>query len=88
VLDEYRQPYKNGRPNQSKGNVPLPEADLPEPPILPFPKKFECDQKLGGLIKHSRRATEFAERINPRDFQAQVHALWKNLASAGLPATS
>jgi len=56
VLDEWIPHYNRQRPHQSKGNVPLPVADLPELPILPFPAKIECDQKLGGLIKHYRRA--------------------------------
>jgi len=50
VLDQWVPHYNTRRPHQSKGNVPLPEADLPEPPILPFPAKIECDEKLGGLI--------------------------------------
>lgn len=48
------------RPSTStpvKGNVPLPDADQPEPRILEFPAgKVRCRQRLGGLLKHYYRA--------------------------------
>ena len=69
LVDEYLDHYNAERPHQGKGNVPLsdspPSADgfeLPEaavaeePVVLPFPKRVECRERLGGLLKHYRRA--------------------------------
>jgi len=49
----------HSRPHQGVGNVPLPDADLKEPRVLPFPSgKIRCKQRLGRLVKHySREAT-------------------------------
>jgi hypothetical protein len=48
--------YNLERPHQSRGNVPLPDAeaaDAGEPPILPFPKgDATCRERLAGLLKH------------------------------------
>jgi hypothetical protein len=46
------------RPHQGPGNVPLPGADTAgEPPILPFPGgPVRCRSRLGGLLRHYRRA--------------------------------
>lgn len=45
------------RPHQSRGNVPLPDADKDEPRILKFPSgEVRCRQRLGGLLKHYHRA--------------------------------
>ena len=48
--------YKVERPHQSMGNRPLAVEDEDDPSVLPFPAKIECIEKLGGLIKHYRRA--------------------------------
>jgi putative transposase len=49
--------YNTERPHQSRGNRPLPEADQPDLPLLPFPERgVVCEQRLGGLLKHYRRA--------------------------------
>jgi len=38
------------------GNVPLLDADHPEPAILKFPTgAVQCRERLGGLIKHYYR---------------------------------
>jgi putative transposase len=49
--------YNTERPQQSLGNRPLPDAGDSEPPILPFPTGgVACEHRLGGLLKHYRRA--------------------------------
>ena len=37
------------------GNRPLSVEDEDDPPMLPFPSKIECTEKLGGRIKQYRR---------------------------------
>ena len=55
VLKEYLAHYNHERPHQSKGNVPLPEADC-EPSIVRFPSgEIECRERLGGLLRHYHR---------------------------------
>ena len=39
------------------GNRPLSVEDDDDPPVLPFPCKIECNEKLGGLIKHDLAIT-------------------------------
>ena len=48
--------YNVERPHQSMGNRPLSVEDDDDPPVLPFPAKIECAEKLGGLINQYRRA--------------------------------
>lgn len=49
--------HNQERPHQARGNVPLPDADVDEPRILPFPSgEVRCRGRLGGLLKHSYRA--------------------------------
>src|SRR5262245_46733988 len=56
VLREYVEHYNAERPHQAKGNVPLPQADVAEPPVLPFPSgEVRCRERLGGLLKHYHR---------------------------------
>jgi integrase len=44
------------RPHQAKGNVSLPDADEPEPRVLPFPSgEVKYRQRLGGLLKYYYR---------------------------------
>ena len=47
------------RPHQSRGNVPLPEAeraDAGEPALLPFPSgAVKCRERIGGALKHYYR---------------------------------
>ena len=57
VTAEFVAHYNEERPHQAKGNVPLPDADNEEPPILSFPTgEVKCRQWLGGLLKHYHRA--------------------------------
>jgi transposase InsO family protein len=57
LTSQHVEHYNLERPHQSLGNRPLPEAGEPEPPILPFPESgVVCEQRLGGLLKHYRRA--------------------------------
>jgi putative transposase len=57
IVQSYVDYYNHLRPHQSLGNRPLPEANEPEPPILPFPEGgVVCEQRLGGLLKHYRRS--------------------------------
>jgi putative transposase len=57
IVQSYVAYYNQLRPHQSLGNRPLPEADAPDPPILPFPDAgVVCEKRLGGLLKHYRRA--------------------------------
>jgi putative transposase len=57
LVQSYVQHYNLERPHQSLDNRPLPEVGSPEPPILPFPEGgVVCEQRLGGLLKHYRRA--------------------------------
>lgn len=53
---EYVEHHNLERPHQGRGNVPLPEADGDEPPILRFPSgEVRCRERLGGLLRHSYR---------------------------------
>jgi putative transposase len=56
LIRQYVEHFLAERPHQSKGNRPLPEADSPEPPVLPFPERIEVKKRLGGVLKHYRRA--------------------------------
>jgi putative transposase len=56
LVREYVEHFHLERPHQSKGNRPLPEADQPEPPVLPFPERIEVKKRLGGVLRHYRRA--------------------------------
>jgi transposase InsO family protein len=56
LVPEYVAYFQIERPHQSLGNWPLPEADSPDPPVLPFPERAECKKYLGGVLKHYRRA--------------------------------
>jgi putative transposase len=56
LIREYVEHHHAERPHQSKGNRPLPEANSPDPPVLPFPERIECKKRLGGVLKHYRRA--------------------------------
>ncbi len=48
--------YNFERPHQGVGNVPLPDAGVDEPRILPFPTgEVKCRSRLGGLLKHYYR---------------------------------
>jgi hypothetical protein len=49
--------FNTERPHQSLGNRPLPDLGQPEPPVLPFPESgVVCEKRLGGLLRHYRRA--------------------------------
>jgi len=59
VVSEFVAHYNLERPHQSRGNVPLPDADRPasDPPILKLPTgAVQCRERLGGLLKHDSRA--------------------------------
>jgi putative transposase len=60
LVREFVEHYNAERPHQSRGNVPLPEAeraDAGEPAILPFPSSaVKCRERLGGALKHDYRA--------------------------------
>ena len=46
-----------GRPHPARGNVPLPDADREETPILKCPGgEARCRRRLGGFLKHYHRA--------------------------------
>jgi putative transposase len=57
ILQQYLAHYNDGeRPHQGIGNRPLGEAQ-PRATSLPFvPSTVVCDQRLGGVLKHFRRA--------------------------------
>jgi putative transposase len=54
LVREFVEHYNAERPHQSRGNVPLPEAeraDAGEPAILPFPTgAVQCRERLGGAL--------------------------------------
>lgn len=57
LVTEFVTHYHEERPHQSRGNVPLCNADETEPRILTFPSgEVKCRQRLGGLLKHYYRA--------------------------------
>lgn len=57
LVREYVAHFNTERPHQALGNRPLPDVARPEPPVLPFPEGgVVCEQRLGGLLKHHRRA--------------------------------
>lgn len=59
LVNEFVAHYNLERPHQSKGNVPLPDADrtASDPPILKLPTgAVKCRERLGGLLKHYYRA--------------------------------
>ena len=56
LVREFVAHYNQERPHQTKGNIPLSEADEASR-ILPFPSgKVKRRSRLGGLLKHSYRA--------------------------------
>ena len=56
LVKEFVAQYNEERPHQAKDNMPLPEADEPEPRILKFPAgAVKCRERLGGLLKHYYR---------------------------------
>lgn len=59
LVREFVEHYNTERPHQSRGNVPLPEAeraDAGEPAILSFPTgTVQCRERLGGVLKHYYR---------------------------------
>ena len=57
LVKEFLTHYHEERPHQGRGNVPLPDADQPQPRILKFPTgAVKCRKRLGGLLKHYYRA--------------------------------
>jgi putative transposase len=57
IVGEFVTHYNQERPHQAKGNVPLSDADEPEPRILKFPSgEVKCRWRLGGLLTHHYRA--------------------------------
>jgi transposase InsO family protein len=57
LVREYVAHFNTERPHQSLGNRPLPEAGDLEPPVPPFPEAgVVCQKRLGGLLRHYRRA--------------------------------
>jgi putative transposase len=56
ILLSFLEHYHEERPHQSLGNRPLAQQGEPEPVNLPFPTEIECRSRLGGLLKHYRRA--------------------------------
>jgi putative transposase len=56
IVREFLTHYHEERPHQSRGNVPLCDADAEEPRILKFPSgEVKCRERLGGLLKHYYR---------------------------------
>jgi putative transposase len=54
LIDEYVAHYHTERPHQGKGNVPLTGAT--EAPASVSTNDIVCDERLGGLLRHYRRA--------------------------------
>jgi transposase InsO family protein len=54
LLDEFLAHYHVERPHQSLGNRPLTGAD-PPPVVVLTSGEVECQERLGGLLKHYRR---------------------------------
>ena len=56
IINEYVKHYYNlTRPHQGRDNRPIRDGDS-EPATLPFPEKVECEERLGGLLRHYHRA--------------------------------
>lgn len=55
LIREYEDHYNTVRPHQGMGNVPLNVVTLPGSGP-PAPAEIECDSRLGGLLRHYRRA--------------------------------
>jgi putative transposase len=53
LIDEYVAHYHIERPHQGKGNVPLTGAEAPASASV---QDIVCDERLGGLLRHYRRA--------------------------------
>ena len=53
---EYEDHYNTVRPHQGIGNQPIGIVSMPPPEGQPDPGKIECDSRLGGLLRHYRRA--------------------------------
>ncbi len=56
VLKEYVDYYNQLRPHQGVGNVPLGGSDVPEQTRGLRSGDVVCEERLGGLLKHYRRA--------------------------------
>lgn len=56
LIREYEDHYNTVRPHQGLGNVPLNVIQLPATGP-PDPGKIDCDSRLGGLLRHYRRAS-------------------------------
>jgi transposase InsO family protein len=55
LLTEFLRHYHQERPHQGVGNVPLSgPVEAPEGAIL-SPAEVRCQERLGGLLKHSTR---------------------------------
>ena len=54
MVSNYEEFYNSQRPHQGKDNLPL--TGLPPPPLEPVnAADIDCDERLGGLLKHYRR---------------------------------
>jgi hypothetical protein len=58
IVNEYIAHNNQACPHQGVGNRPLAEVKDDDPPsTLPFPADaIVCEERLGGLLKHYRRA--------------------------------
>jgi putative transposase len=78
IVKEFVAHSNEERPHQAKGNVPLPDADEPEPRILSFPSgEVRCSERPGGLLKHYYRALPDAPvRGDHNAVTTGCHQLW------------
>jgi putative transposase len=56
LIEEYVEFFKTCRPHQGMGNKPLGCVDTPESDDQVPLDKVVCDEHLGGLLRHYRRA--------------------------------
>jgi putative transposase len=56
LVREYVAHHNAERPHQARGNLPLTGAPPPAPGELPETWQVVCEERLGGLLKHYRRA--------------------------------
>ena len=56
LVSQYVAHYNTARPHQGVGNRPLGSAESPEPSPLAA-RDIVCDARLGGLLRHYRRAS-------------------------------
>jgi putative transposase len=56
LVDAYVDWYNTVRPHQGVGNRPLTTAEIPEEDELASLSTIVCDERLGGLLRHYRRA--------------------------------